>query len=299
MQTTIFYGNGVNLLGGNGISWNKLLESISQEKRLLSISSYTLKYESIVLPLDEITHPILRDKFGRRFVTADGQILRTSENTEAFAIKGKISDLLDEITPSYYYSKLMALNADHYITTNYELFLIHEFMDKNYVIESVDDGNSALFKHFLVQKGDKKSSVWNIHGDVRNPQSIIIGYADYSKYTASVHRLLETKRGLKKSWVNLILNTNVYIIGYGLADDETDMWDILVYRARMIRHTGKQKNEIFYYLIDKGKGVRSKKVLLQRLKVSVIVIPFNDSYESAYQIIYNRVLDEMKQYNHT
>ena len=172
-------------------------------------------------------------------------------------------------------------------------------MDKNYVIESVDDGNSALFKHFLVQKGDKKSSVWNIHGDVRIPQSIIIGYADYSKFTASVHRLLETKRGLKKSWVNLILNTNVYIIGYGLAEDETDMWDILVYRARMIQHTGKQKNEIFYYLIDKGKGVRSKKVLLQRLKVSVIVIPFNDSYESVYQIIYNRVLDEMKQYNHT
>ena len=294
MQTTIFYGNGVNLLGGNGISWNKLLESISQEKRLLSLSSYTLKYESIVLPLDEITHVVLRDKYGRRLVTADGLIFCTSENTEAFAIKGKISNLLDEIASSYYYSKLTALNADHYITTNYELFLIQEFLDKNYVIKSVNDDKSALFKHFLVQKDGKKSSVWNIHGDVRNPQSIIIGYADYSKYTASVHRLLETKRGLKKSWINLILNTNVHIIGYGLADDETDMWNILVYRARMIRHTGKQNNEIFYYLIDKGKKGHSKKVLLQRLKVSVVVIPYDDSFESAYQIIYNRILNEMK-----
>ena len=294
METTIFYGNGVNLLGDNGISWNKLLESVSQGKRLLPLSSYTLKYESIVLPLEEITHAVIRVKNGRRVVTADGHIVRTSVNTEISAIKGKISNLLNEITPSYYYSKLISINADHYITTNYELLLIKEFLDKIYIIESVDDNKSALFKHFLVHKDDKKLSIWNIHGDVKNPQSIIIGYADYAKYTANIHRLLETKRGLKKSWVNLILNTNVHIIGYGLADDETDMWDILVYRARMIRHTGKQNNEIIYYLINKGKGIHSKKVLLQRLKVTVIVIPYDDSFDSAYQIIYNRVLDAMK-----
>ena len=90
METTIFYGNGVNLLGDNGISWNKLLESVSQGKRLLPLSSYTLKYESIVLPLEEITHAVIRVKNGRRVVTADGHIVRTSVNTEISAIKGEV-----------------------------------------------------------------------------------------------------------------------------------------------------------------------------------------------------------------
>lgn len=294
MESTIFFGNGINLLGGNGISWNKLLESISQEKRLLSIHSYTLKYESIVMPQDEVSHPALLDRLGRKFITADGYVLRTTENTEAFAIKGKIAELLNDIPASYFYSKLAELKADHYITTNYELSLVQEFANKGFSMESVEKKESALFKHFRVQIDGKTSSVWNIHGDVRDPKSLIIGYADYSRYTASIHHILETKRGLKKSWVNLIFTTNVHIIGYGLADDETDMWDIIVYRARMIRHTGKQKNEIFYYLLSNEKGVRSKKKLLERLKVSVVIIPFEGTYDAAYQVIYNSILESLK-----
>lgn len=296
MDTTIFFGNGVNLIGNNGVSWDKLLESISQRKQLLSISSYTLRYESIVVPMNEITPAVLRDKYGRRFLDRDGKVLCTSENTETFVLKQKIANMLDEIEPSYYYQKLADLNANHYVTTNYELSLVQEFKTRKNEIDCIDD-KSPLFKHFIIHKDGKMSSIWNIHGDIVHPQSIIIGYADYSNYTAKVHRILETNRRLKKSWINLILNTNVHILGYGLAIDETDMWDILVYRARMIRHTGKQSNEIIYYLICEGKRkkeMRMKRLLLESLKVTVVVIPYEGSFEHAYQIIYKRIKDTMK-----
>lgn len=289
METTILYGNGVNLLDSKGVSWDCLLQSISQDKKMLSIPSYTLKYESIVLPTEEKTPAVLRDKYGRRFITSDGKILCTSENTENFAIKGKICNILDDIEPSYYYQKLVEINADHYLTTNYELFLIHSFIDNGYISEKVSDTESVLYKHFNLQKGNKNITVWNIHGDMSDPKSIIIGYADYSNYTSKIHRLLETKRGLKRSWVGLLLNTDVHIIGYGLADDEMDMWEILVTRARTIRHTGKYNNQIYYYLINKGKGVKSKKILLESLKVAVVEIPYEGSYVSAYQEIYNQI----------
>lgn len=293
METTVLYGNGVNLLANKGVSWDCLLESISEEKRLLSIPSYTLKYESIVLPTDEITPAVLRDRYGRRFISSDGKVIHTSENTEIYAIKGKICNILDDIEPSNYYQKLIDLNADHYLTTNYELYLVQLLLSRGYTAKSISDSDSALYKHFILQKEEKKTTVWNIHGDMSDPKSIIIGYADYSNYTNKVHRLLETKRGLKKSWVSLLFNTNVHIVGYGLADDEMDMWDILVNRARIIRHTGKQKNQIYYYLINKGKGVKSKKMLLERLKVSVVEIPYEGSYLSSYQDIYNRIKEKM------
>lgn len=297
METTIFYGNGVNLLGGNGVSWGNLLESISHGKKPLQITSYTLKYESIVLPLDEKTHPVLRDKLGRRLITSDGFVLCSTEDTEIFAIKNKICNILDEHEPSYYYDKLVSLKADNYLTTNYELFLIYALLNQGYIIHQSVMDKSLLYKHVVLQKDNKNVTVWNIHGDIVNPKSIIIGYADYSSYTTNVHRILEKKRKIKNSWVNYFFNTNVHIIGYGLADDEMEIWDILVYRARMIRHTGKQKNNIYYYLINKGKGIQSKKKLLEVLKVIVYVIPYENSYEKTYDNIYNLVYDTMNLHN--
>lgn len=48
MQTTIFFGNGINLLG-KGDSWDNILMQLSEGNILPPIGSNTLKYEYIVL----------------------------------------------------------------------------------------------------------------------------------------------------------------------------------------------------------------------------------------------------------
>jgi hypothetical protein len=45
MQTTIFYGNGVNLLSKNGKTWDNILREISVGQILPPIGNNTLKYE--------------------------------------------------------------------------------------------------------------------------------------------------------------------------------------------------------------------------------------------------------------
>ena len=55
MQTTVFYGNGVNLLSKNGKSWDSILREISVGQILPPIKNNTLKYEYIVLPKDKYT----------------------------------------------------------------------------------------------------------------------------------------------------------------------------------------------------------------------------------------------------
>lgn len=57
MQTTVFYGNGINLLG-KGESWDSVLMQLSEGKILPPIGSNTLKYEYVVLNKEKyITRP--------------------------------------------------------------------------------------------------------------------------------------------------------------------------------------------------------------------------------------------------
>ena len=48
MPKTIFFGNGINLLG-KGESWDSVLMQLSEGKMLPSIGSNTLKYEYVVV----------------------------------------------------------------------------------------------------------------------------------------------------------------------------------------------------------------------------------------------------------
>ena len=105
MEKTILYGNGVNLLGG-GPSWNKLLQDISKKSLLPPIQSNTLKYEYIILPQKETTNFFLVTSSGQHLVTHDGKRLVAGVNTE-LNMKSTLARKLKELTPSYFYDKLI------------------------------------------------------------------------------------------------------------------------------------------------------------------------------------------------
>ena len=50
METTILYGNGVNLLSENGIEWKKLLMEVSDLHEIPTLNNNTMLFEYIVLP---------------------------------------------------------------------------------------------------------------------------------------------------------------------------------------------------------------------------------------------------------
>ena len=118
MQTTIFYGNGVNLLSKNGITWDDVLRQISVGQILPPIGSNTLKYEYIVLPKDKYTEVDNGCLITIGGVPDPPEMIDTEED-----IKAKLKKEMSHFSPPAFYDKLAGLEVDNYITTNYETFL--------------------------------------------------------------------------------------------------------------------------------------------------------------------------------
>ena len=93
METTILYGNGINLLGG-GKSWNQVLKDISEKTSLPPIQSNTLKYEYIILPQKETNEAFLMTEDGSYFVTEDDKFFLTIDVNTEENLKENLSILL-------------------------------------------------------------------------------------------------------------------------------------------------------------------------------------------------------------
>jgi hypothetical protein len=292
MESTILFGNGINLLGG-GKTWNKILMDISDKAFLPPIHSNTLKYEYIILPQDEMAHAKLMTADGHLLTTSDGKILRVTVNTED-SLKRELCHKLKEGKPSYFYKMLTELNVNHYITTNYELFLNNSFIENGFVLK-INDQESRLYKHELFESNNRSVDVWNIHGDINNEKSIMLGLSDYCKYVAEIDRYLnleEDKKG--QSWIDLLFNTDVHIVGLGMAYEEIDLWNVLTTRMRMKRKDENScKNKIYYYAIQDELFDTGKKKLLEAMGVEVVDISFDwsdEAYKKAYNDIYEILL---------
>ena len=288
MEKTILYGNGVNLLGG-GPSWNKLLQDISKKSLLPPIQSNTLKYEYIILPQEENTGFYLVTESGIPLVTDKGQRLIGSINTE-LKMKTALARKLKELTPSYFYDKLVELDADHYVTTNYELFLPQRFS-----LEILHFENPLIYRCRILKKESELKTFWNIHGDTENPEDIILGLSDYCQYVAEIDKYLNRSESLNfRSWIDLLFDTEVHILGLAMANEEIDLWNVLTTRKRKRRHDSTEcQNEIYYYAIQDESFDPGKKELLKALDVNVVDIEF-DWTENAYKKAYEQIFELIK-----
>lgn len=296
METTILFGNGINLLGG-GESWNKILMDISDRSILPPIKSNTLKYEYIILPQDETTHADVITSNGNRIVTSDGHVLSVVGNTEEI-MKGNLCKKLGKMVPSYYYKKLAELDFDHYISTNYELYINSTFIENGFVLKTKNDSESMLYRHEMLESDNRSVDIWNIHGDINNGKSIMLGLSDYCKYVAEINNYLNSE-GDKKggSWIDLLFNTEVHIVGLGMAYEEIDLWNVLTTRMRIKRKDETAiKNKIYYYAIQDESFDTGKKKLLEAMGVIVVDISFDWSdraYINAYDDIYRKLLESI------
>lgn len=299
MQTTILFGNGVNLLKKGTPNWDKILMEISGKKLLPQILDNTLKYEYIILPEDYYCHPILRDCKGNILRTCDKKILRSTDVTEEY-VKEKLRKILVG-GKTWFYDKLIEMKADFYLTTNYEHYLNELFDERKTVCVSANRSDTLLYTHDIVYNKNKRATIWNIHGSTSNAPFILLGQYEYCNYVVSIKKYLDSKLKKKKiSWVNCFFYTDVHIIGFGLGYAETDLWYLLTTRQRMIRERGGINNRIYYYWINNNRKDNGKKKLLRACGVNIVSIPFDKSvdgdvaYEKAYQQIFDEYLKRTK-----
>jgi len=218
------------------------------------------------------------------------------------------------IVPANIYKELSSLGLKKYLTTNYDYCLnqIFEANSLKQINNSTEDIYSIRRKtSFFNKKNEEVSTIWNIHGEINKPISIMLGYDHYTgslskleSYVKGNYEFTLNKEQIKPksirnkilgksdfddySWIETFFKDTIHIIGLKLDYSETDIYWILNKRKRFYSELGnsiKYKNEIIYYTNDED---NQKHELLKSFGLKVIFKKgFN--YSEVYDFALNNV----------
>lgn len=167
-MNAILFGNGFNMLSKGCPSWNKLLSDMSDSKNapILDGIPPTLQYEQV-------------------YLSPNTSFSSLTSGTEETVLKKSVKRKLKNLSTNEFYLRLIELDADVYITTNYD----HVFYD-NKETQVVDKNNSerlySIRRWKRINIGGKELILYNIHGDLTNVCSIMLGLDHYGGYLAKI-----------------------------------------------------------------------------------------------------------------
>lgn len=276
MEHTILFGNGLQRACTDDFEWGKTLEkcvSPSHKIILCKMVPYPHVFEDI----------LLNNK-------SESTKNQTNVERKAKKLKQEIAYQVSELIEKYrdgvkgMLEELLKLQATHYLTTNYDEIL-SSVLSEEYkeVKKHQDETYYNLRRHRTYKKDGDFKTVWNIHGVLQRPCTIMLGYQHYcnsvsyiSSYiqTGKIHgssinkdtkRFLEDLKGedylqkrmqyLQKQnsplsiecWIDTFFVTNVHIIALGLSFDEIDIWFVLNRWKIYNSESSKPKNRISFY----------------------------------------------------
>lgn len=255
MNKTLLFGNGLNQLTTGLISWKDLLDNIKKKN----------KFENLQLPNTMIYERILmeRPKLSDGIFAVEGNI------------KAEIAEQMRNISTNEYYDLVFNLGFKNYLTTNYDYSLNKKIEQNGFALKSnsTEDIYSIRRNTSILDKKEQEiGKIWNIHGEVDRPASIMLGLDHYcgsigklDAYIKGTYEYQDNKQTIrvnsitnkiknrdfdKVSWVELFFNSDVHILGLSLEYSETDLWWILNKRARIMNDKKTSvhiSNKIFYY----------------------------------------------------
>ena len=281
MKKTLLFGNGLNYLSSSKVTWDELLNKI-KGKNIFDSNNLpnTMTYEKIFLD-------------------------RNIKPTDELILKKEISEILHRQGSNEFYKRIIDLNLDNYLTTNYDYAFLEE-IETQFGKSNIEHFNNetvySIRRHKKIVFEEFNTKFWQIHGELNVPKSIMIGLDHYCgsvgkidgylkgnysrkfKNISRIHEKINNDSFDGISWIELFFNTDVHIFGFGFDFNETDLWWILNKRARISRDT-KISNSITYYT----KGISNDK---QRLFESFDIKVVNYDLKN-YRDYYNRVIDEI------
>ncbi len=290
MESTLFFGNGINLLTEEKAKWDELLVSLSEIAGTkvvgLETKPYTMIYEELL----------------------------SKSSIGEMAFKEHVINKVADFKENDFYDQISSLKFKNYITTNYDLTLEKSFEKSLFQIEN--DQPEAIYSirsklNVLDNQGNCVSKIWHIHGDVNRVKSISLGLDHYCgsigkidsyiKGTYSfirnkdkVHsKSIDSKINQKESrdeysWIELFYYSNIHFLGFGLDYSETDIWWILNRRAR-IKNI---QNKIYFY----GELDSHKVDLLKAFNVEYVEIKRDKTLpKEGWLELYKKTIIEIKQ----
>ena len=318
MENAIFFGNGFNLVSENRYSWSELLKEMGDKTEILSSLPPTMQYEYI-------------------FLNSKRDYKDTPKKPRETRFKEAIVKRIKEFKHNEFYDRLIGLNVRDYLTTNYDDAFFKDTLDVVAYIGN-EKIYSIRRRSELQKNGERHSKyLFHLHGHIKRIASIMIGFdqyigasrrvdqwvkgeyartrtvkgtkVTYDKVPSIAKRLNDvsmngdygiepTKTGLY-SWIDAFFFRNLHIIGFALEFCESDIWWLLVKRARLIKKDGNLiRNKIFYYVTDPFHLIDKHKLdYLRTLDVEIVLhdhLGGIDGTEVDYKAIYSSQISNLE-----
>lgn len=218
---------------------------------------------------------------------------------------------------------LPALGVDHIFTTNYsycpeEGYYPNREFEKESVRKNLrfnlnpqkdKQGRSSPEKRFRLHSGylvgtnsgsAKKVGIWHIHGECGAPTSVVLGHDKYGRLLKRIISVCDDEIEYKekiaknntyefKSWPELFLFGDIYVVGFGFAECEFDLWWLLRRKQREIYADGK----VYFYEHEIRDVPSAKQMLLAAHGVEIKYNEFSGKADK-YIEFYKQAFDDIR-----
>jgi len=289
MGKILFLGNGLNQVSSGGLSWSDLLnkmqiELLGESDKLINAEKpFTLWFEEFI----------------------------ARSNDDVNTLKSNFIKKLGEIQPNTLHGLALNSGIENIITTNYDYCLeraINKEFSSNPKITA--ETTFSLFRHQEINN----QLIWHIHGEVSKPGSVMLGMNHYSRYLHKIRDFLKNpveKNKIKyrskfnhnekhsefettQCWVDLFLEHDVHMIGFGMDYTEQDIWYLLTEKNFLSKQNRTSGKTFFYHFVTNDKDSEqdqknklkddAKIEILESLGVTIIkIIKNKDDYAGFYE----------------
>lgn len=218
---------------------------------------------------------------------------------------------------------LPILGVDHIFTTNYsycpeEGYYPDREFEKKSVRENLRfnlnpqkdkkgrpcrENRFRLHSGYLVRtsgKNAKEVGIWHIHGECGAPTSVILGHDKYGRLLKRIISVcddeIKYKERIKghdtyefRSWPELFLFGDVYVVGFGFAECEFDLWWLLRRKQREIYADGK----VYFYEHDIRDVPSAKQMLLSAHGAEIRYNEFSGK-DDKFREFYEQAFDDIR-----
>lgn len=282
MRNTVLFGNGINRLSDNAVSWEDLLDTIKGSNVFNNGNlPNTMVYERIFM---------------------EQHLAKKSHKADELKVKNSIAEAMESQGSNEIFELLASMDVENYLTTNYDYAFEKALNIPPERLSTEEIYSLRRKRKYSTNNGSKY--LWNIHGEIEHPKSIMLGLDHYCgsvskidsyvkgtyKHTvsgknvpvASMREKLKSEKYCFTSWVDLFFSTNVHIVGLSLDYSETDLWWVLNKRARFVAE-GLVSNKIYFYTnqIDDEKVGLLKSFDVEFVITNVVDGDYKRMYESS------------------
>lgn len=290
-KNVLLLGNGLNNIE-DGYTWTDLVKDLVNDtgvKKLVNVDKnkpFPLLYEEIYL----------------NAARENGMKERS--------IKELICSKIREMKPNILHQKIMRMQFENILTTNYDHNLERASGNEPTKMENqgiIKEGKYSLFR--VNQIG--KTTLWHIHGECNSPSSITLGYDQYSGCLQKIRNYVVTGTDrtyklkfasllmrFKKneihfdSWIDYFFKKDIYIMGLKLDFVEMHLWWLLTIRARWkLERKINLKNKITYFYPGKYETDIKHKLELLR-SVEVLPVKMGNTDDEKYYLDVLRRISE-------